>query len=157
MQSGFERLIHGFCALTGYHAPQRVLTGEGITYDGVILAVSWKPKANPAMLFVYASLGQLDAEHQAELYPMMLKQNFMMLMTSTRNFSFSKSMDSVVLIEDVSLADATPEALLAVVKSLVRSAQYFNRMHCAGNAVPPIQIARNRAALYPLSIEQVPS
>jgi hypothetical protein len=157
MQSDFERLIHGFCALTGYHAPHRVLAGEGIIYDGVTLAVSWKPKANPAMLFVYASLGQLDAEHQAELYPLMLKQNFMMLTTSERTFSISKSTDSVVLIEGINLAGTTPEALLTVVKSLVRSAQYFHRTHCAGNALPPAALPQRAAALRSTSRAQVQS
>ena len=61
------------------------------------------------------------------LYPLMLKENAMMLHTRNCTFSVSEMYDHVVLIEKMSLAATTPQSLLAVMRSIARKANYFNK------------------------------
>ena len=63
------------------------------------------------------------------LYPLMLKENAMMLQTRNCTFSVCEMHDSVVLIEKRSLAATTPELLLNSMRAMARKAHHFQKQH----------------------------
>ncbi|GAA4018739.1 CesT family type III secretion system chaperone [Actimicrobium antarcticum] len=137
MNTNFEHLITGLCQLTGFASPQSIIEGGGIAFNGVSFALTQKPKADPDGLFLHADFGQLDLEQQAVLYPLMLQENLMMMSSRDCTFSVSRVLDSVVMIERISLSTQTPETLLAMMRSLAGRANYFNKHHRARKAVTP--------------------
>ena len=130
----FSRLITGLCTLTGFASPQRIIAGDGIAYAGVNFSINYKPEKDRDAILLYADFGCFDLEKRAMLYPLMLKENFMMASTCNSTFSVSESLDSVVLIEKVCLSTATPASLLALMRSLSHRVNYFNRQHRHRNA-----------------------
>ena len=146
MHSSFDDLITGLCALTDYPAPLKIIAGEGIEFEGVNFAIICKQKSDPDALFLYADFGWLDLEQQAMLYPLMLKENFMMLGSRECTFGVSKLLDSVVLIEKVRLSQTSPESLLILMRSLARRANYFCKHHRAGASLTKRPAPRVRSA-----------
>lgn len=125
----FDQLIGGLCALTGFAAPQRIIGGGAICYEQINFSITVDAAGDLDTLLVYADFGALDLEKKAMLYPLMLKENAMMLHTRNCTFGVSELYDHVVLIEKMSLATTTPQLLLATMRSLARKANYFNKQH----------------------------
>ncbi|MEB0137243.1 CesT family type III secretion system chaperone [Actimicrobium sp. CCC2.4] len=144
MHTAFEQLIQGLCKVTRYANPQQIIDGGGITFEGVTFALTYKPKADPDALFLYADFGQLDLEQQAALYPLMLQENMLMLSSREGTFSVAATNDSVVMIEKISLSAQTPESLLALLRSLAHRANYFNKHH-RSTRIGPHHASRNEA------------
>ena len=125
----FDQLIGGLCALAGFAAPQRIIGGGAICYEQVDFAITVDAAGDSDALLVYADFGKLDLEKKAMLYPLMLKENAMMLHTRNCTFGVCELDDHVVLIEKMSLAATTPQSLLAAMRSIARKANYFNKQH----------------------------
>ncbi|MEC5218071.1 hypothetical protein RCH09_003038 [Actimicrobium sp. GrIS 1.19] len=125
----FRQLIEALCALTGFASAQHILRGDGIEFEGVTFALTQQPKAGPDALFIYADFGPLGLEQQARLYPLMLKENFLMMRSRQSTFSVSAATDSVVLIEKMALPGLTAEKLLAQLRLIAHRVNYFNRHH----------------------------
>ena len=125
----FEQLVTEVCVVAGFSEPQRLLSGEAIDYEGVSFALANHPASDPDALLVYADFGCLDLEKKAMLYPLMLKENFMMLESRNGTFAVSEIHDSVVLIEHLSLIKTTPQSLLTKMRAIAHKANYFNKQH----------------------------
>ncbi len=125
----FDQLIAGLCTLTGSSVPHQLATGDAICFEGVNFAVAINAHADPDALLLYADFGCLDREKKAMLYPLMLKENFMMMGSRNGTFAVSERSDSVVLIECLSLSATTPDLLLARMRLLAHKANYFNKQH----------------------------
>lgn len=125
--TSFDQLIRGLCALAGFTAPQRLLAGDAICFDNVDFAITVGVPHHPDALLLYADFGKLDLEKKAMLYPLMLKENAMMLQTRNCTFGVSEIHDSVVLIEKLSLTATTPESLLKAMRMIARKAHYFSQ------------------------------
>lgn len=127
--TAFNQLIYELCAQANFPAPLRLLAGDAICFDSVDFAFSVDLPRSPDALLLYADFGKLDLEKKAMLYPMMLKENAMMLQTRNCTFGVSEIHDSVVLIEKLSLAETTPESLVKTMRSIARKARYFCQQH----------------------------
>lgn len=125
----FDQLVTGLCTLTGISIPNHLLAGDAICVEGVKFALATNALADPDALLLYADFGHLDLEKKAMLYPLMLKENFMLMGARNSTFGVSERSDSVVLIEYLSLTATTPDLLLARMRSLAHKANYFNKHH----------------------------
>ena len=133
--TAFDQLLQGLCALASFPAPLRPVAGDAICFDSVDFAFSIDLPRHPDALMLYADFGKLDLEKKAMLYPMMLKENAMMLHTRNCTFGVSEIHDSVVLIEQLSLAATTPESLLKTMRLIARKARYFSQQHHHGSII----------------------
>ena len=125
----FEQFVTDVCALAGCSEPQCHRSSNAISYEGVNFALAEDPASSPDALLIYADFGCLDLENKAKLYPLMLKENFMMLGSRNGTFAVSEIHDRVVLIEQLSLRQITPQSLLAKMRAIAYKANYFNKQH----------------------------
>ena len=123
----FEQLVIALCSLGGFSEPQRIMAGDALCYEGVNFAITIDPQSDIDALLLYADFGRLDLEKKAMLYPLMLKENFMMLESRNCTFAVSEMHDSVVLIERLALSLATPQSLLAQMRAIAHKANYVNK------------------------------
>ena len=125
----FEQLVIGLCTLIGFPTPPHLIAGDAICYEGMNFALAVNTESNPDAVLLVADFGRLDLEKKAMLYPLMLKENFMMRGSGNCTFGVCESSDSVVLIDCLSLATTTPEALQARMRSLAHKTNHFNKQH----------------------------
>jgi hypothetical protein len=142
MQQEFEHLMRGVCALTGLPSAQRLIDGDGFACAQVNFAITRKPHAHPDALFVHADFGPLSDAQQAIFYPLLLKENLMMMSTRQATFSVSAVRDSVVLIETMRLPGLTPAALVSAIQKLARSSHYFSKHHRGGSSASARYVPR---------------
>ena len=126
----FLQLVTELCSLVGFPEPRHLLAGEAMRHEDVNFAMTVNPQSDADALLLYADFGCLDLENKAMLYPLMLKENFMMTMASRNcTFAVSETHDSVVLIERLSLSLTTSHSLLAQMRAIAHKANYFNKQH----------------------------
>lgn len=125
----FDQLVIDLCRLIGYPTPQHLIAGDAVCYEGMNFALASNAESEPDAVLLIADFGSLDIEKKAMLYPLMLKENFMMRGLRNCTFGVCESSDSVVLIDCLSLATTTPDALQARMRSLAHKTNYFNKQH----------------------------
>lgn len=148
----FNQLITGLCALTGISVSDQLTAGDAICVEGVKFALAINAQSDPDALLLYADFGSLDFEKKAMLYPLLLKENVMLMGSRNSTFGVSQRSGSVVLIECFSLTATTPDVLLARMRLLAHKANYFNKHHRGGyqaaNRSSAIQSAMHRSFFY---------
>lgn len=152
MKEKFEQLITRLCSLSGLPSPKRLIDGDPIEIDGVVLSLVYAPKKSPDLLFVYVDYGPAGPDEGGELYHELLQENFLWFPMKGPAFTVSSATGNVVYVEHFHLDRITAEELMKTLDHFVAAAKGFRSTFVRSIPTRP-PVARGR---HPHFLKNVP-
>jgi hypothetical protein len=142
MATDYKDLITGVCAKTNCKEPERMLKGDPLNVNGVMITLLYREDAEPDRIFLHAEFGKVPDVYETEILEQLLLENHLSFDGNGPGFGLSPVTGKVIYTHYVSLKATTAQDLASRIVYIVNIAAkwretYFLDQPRRGTSAPP--------------------
>ena len=129
MKTQFYELAKAFCAATQFEDVDYLVQGKSIDIDGIECALIYREEISEDTAFLHVDFGAPPHAQRAEIYQVLLEQNFIGFTGKGSSFAISPASGHVVYVEQLPLRKAVASEVADTFAHFAAKARAWREHH----------------------------